>query len=109
MTPASQPLRCLKLSSCAYCPHKRIEFITWHCTFNPLKFGLPVIDDINSIPEWCPLELCCASHNASSDVLDEVLKRIQSQKRFEQYPYFFLGDDLEHMIAEIRQQTKEHP
>jgi len=45
---------------------------------------------------------------AGSDaVLDKLLKRIQSHKRFEQYPYFFLGDDLEHMIAELRQQTKE--
>ena len=53
----------------------------------------------------------CASHSSAvserAKVLDEVLKKIQSYKKWDNYPCYFLGDDLEHMIERLRSQKGE--
>jgi hypothetical protein len=48
--------KCVKIMSCKYCPHKDVNFTTWECNYNPLRYPPREIPDVDSIPDWCPLE-----------------------------------------------------
>jgi hypothetical protein len=60
-----------------------------------------------------PICVCGRSNIHSSTVserekvLDEVLKKIQSYKKWDNYSCYFLGDDLEHMIERLCSQKGE--